>query len=66
MADLGGLNSGISKKINGKAQQGAAAATDLISKAPSWRTFLAVHPAADRIPEASEDEKRALATDLAR
>jgi hypothetical protein len=61
--DPSGLNSGISKKINGKAQQEVAVAIDSISK---WRTFLAVHPAADRIPEASEDEKRELITDLAR
>jgi hypothetical protein len=31
-----------------------------------WRDLLPIHPAAERIPEATEEEKRALAADLAR
>jgi hypothetical protein len=31
----------------------------------SWRDVLPIHPAAERIPEATADEKRALAADLA-
>src|SRR5262245_19558978 len=33
--------------------------------ATSWRDTIAIHPSADRIPDATEDERRALAADLA-
>ena len=33
---------------------------------PSWRDVLSVHPAANNIPEASDDERRGLVADLAK
>jgi hypothetical protein len=47
------------RNFNGSAAQPAASAVN-------WRDILSIHPAADRIPDASEDEKHAIAADLAR
>jgi hypothetical protein len=65
--DSGGLDSEISRKINGELVA-ADPAPEPKPSAPaatmSWRDILSIHRAANRIPNPTEEEKRNLAADL--